>query len=88
MTKVVTKLRHLRLQAAAKRGTPLPMQEVANATGMLISRINYLELGKFERIDTRELLALSAFYSQQLDKLVDIADILSFDEQRETPLAV
>jgi hypothetical protein len=51
MGKVVTHLRRLRLELSTQRGVLIPMQEVADAVKMRRDRLNFLELGKFERVD-------------------------------------
>jgi DNA-binding Xre family transcriptional regulator len=87
MGKVVTHLRRLRLQVSAQRGLLVSMQEVADAVGMRRDRLNFLELGKFERVDTNELLALSTYYATQLNREVNVGDLLEIDANSEAPIA-
>jgi DNA-binding Xre family transcriptional regulator len=87
MGKVVTHLRRLRLQVSAQRGVLVPMQEVADAVKMRRDRLNFLELGKFERVDTNELLALSAYYAKELNRPINVSDLLEIETNNDTPLA-
>jgi DNA-binding Xre family transcriptional regulator len=87
MGKVVTHLRRLRLQVSAQRGVLVPMQEVADAVKMRRDRLNFLELGKFERVDTNELLALSAYYTKELNRPINVSDLLEIEMNNDTPLA-
>lgn len=79
MAKVVSHLRRLRLEYAAKRGTPVPLNEVVEATGLSRNRLTALELGKFDRVDNEELITLSTFYTGVLKRAITIADLLEID---------
>jgi len=46
MAKMITKARELRLNLGAQRGTPVTLQEVADATGLERGALNKIELGK------------------------------------------
>lgn len=73
MAKIVTKARQLRLRKQLEEDRPIPLQEVANATGIERAALNRIELGKTTRIDFDTLKALCAYYG------VGVGDILEYD---------
>jgi|GEM_PF-4768767 DNA-binding Xre family transcriptional regulator len=79
MARVVSHLRRLRMEYAARRGTTVALQEVVEATGLSRNRLTSLELGKFDRVANDELTTLCAYYSEALGRTVVISDILEID---------
>lgn len=73
MAKIVTKARRLRLEKQLEEGRPIPLQEVANATGIERAALNRIELGKTSRIDFETLMRLCAYYG------VGVGEILEYD---------
>jgi len=73
MPKIFTKVRRLRLQMAATRGTPVTLQEVSEATGIDSAALSRIESGKTTRIDFDTLQKLCVFYG------VGVGDVLEFD---------
>lgn len=79
MAKIFTKARRLRLELQLKLGRPIPLQEVADATGIERAALNRIELGQTTRIDFDTLTKLCAFYG------VGVGDILEYDPNMPTP---
>jgi DNA-binding Xre family transcriptional regulator len=79
MAKIVTKARQLRLNLGAKRGTPVTLQEVADAADIERGALNRIELGKTRGIDFTTLEKLCAYYK------VGVGDILEYDPNILTP---
>ena len=79
MARVVSHLRRLRLEYAARRGTPVALQEVVEETGLSRNRLTSLELGKFDRVANDELMTLSTYYTKALGRIIVISDILEID---------
>lgn len=73
MAKIVTKARQLRLRKQLEESRPIPLQEVANATGIERAALNRIELGKTTRIDFDTLMRLCDYYG------VGVGDILEYD---------
>ncbi|MBK9712011.1 MAG: helix-turn-helix domain-containing protein [Kouleothrix sp.] len=64
MAKIVTKVRQLRLRRQLEENRPIPLQEVADATGIERSALNRIELGQTTRIDFDTLTALCKYYKE------------------------
>lgn len=79
MAKIRYGARSLRLELQHKEARQIPMQEVAEATGLDRSRINKIELGMVREIKPDELVALCAYYSEKLGRLVDTNEIMGYD---------
>jgi DNA-binding Xre family transcriptional regulator len=80
VAKIITKARKLRLDYQAKLGRPVPMQEVAEATGISQAALSNLELGKTGRIDFDTLQKLCIYYG------VGVGDLLELDPNgQQTP---
>lgn len=73
MAKIVTKARQLRLRKQLEESRSIPLQEVANATGIERAALNRIELGRTTRIDFDTLTRLCAYYG------VGVGDILEYD---------
>ena len=73
MAKIVTKVRQLRLRKQLEENRPIPLQEVADATGIERAALNRIELGQTKRIDFDTLQALCGYYK------VGVGDILEYD---------
>ena len=73
MARIVTKARQLRLNLGAKRGTPVPLREVAEGADIERAALNRIELGKTRGIDFETLEKLCAYYK------VGVGDILEYD---------
>lgn len=73
MPKIVTKTRQLRLKRQLELGRPIPVQEVADATGIDRAALSRIELGRTSRIDFDTLMKLCLYYG------VEVGDILELD---------
>lgn len=82
MGKVTTRLRGLRLEYRTMRNSPVTIQEVAEATGILRKRLTNLELGQFDRITTDEIERLCTYYTKALERPVSVSDLLEFDPNK------
>lgn len=74
--KVVSHLRRLRRELEVQENRDITVLEVAQATGLSRNRLTSLELGKFDRVDNDELIALSAYYTKGLGRPIAISDML------------
>lgn len=90
MGKIVSKVRQLRLDYAAKIGRPVEQKEVADAVGVTEATLSRLERGLITRIDFDTLVKLCGFYGKALDRFVDVGDLLGYDpnNRRAPELAV
>lgn len=80
MPKIVTKTRQLRLKKQLELGRPIPVQEVAGATGIDRAALSRIETGKTSRIDFDTLMKLCLYYG------VEVGDILELDPNgRQSP---
>lgn len=79
MPKVISHIRRLRRELAARENRDITIQEMADRTGMSRVRMTNLELGKFDRVANDEITALCAVYSAALGKPIGIADLFEYD---------
>ncbi|NJM05423.1 helix-turn-helix transcriptional regulator [Candidatus Gracilibacteria bacterium] len=79
MAKVVSFLRRLRRELAAKEDRDVTILEVAQAVGLSRNRLTALELGQFDRISNDELTSLSAYYSPRLGRTILINNMFEID---------
>jgi putative transcriptional regulator len=82
VAKIVTKVRQLRLRKQLEEGRPIPLQEVANATGIERAALNRIELGRTTRIDFDTLTALCRYYR------VGVGEILEYDPNGQRTLGL
>lgn len=73
MGKVTSKARQLRLTRSVQEGRDIPLQEVADATGIHRNVLRKIEAGQTSRIDFDTLERLCGFYG------VGVGEILEFD---------
>lgn len=73
MPKVTSKARQLRLARSLHEGRDIPLQEVADATGIHRNVLRKIEAGETTRIDFDTLAKLCAFYG------VGVGDLLEFE---------
>ena len=78
MARIVSRARQLRLDMAARLGRAVPLDEVAEATGIARPTINRIELNQTERIDFETLVKLCKFYG------VPVGDLLTIEEEQPT----
>lgn len=74
MARIVSKAFELRLKYQMKQGRKVPLVEVAEKTGIDRRALTRLEQGETERIDSKILQKLCAFYG------VGVGDILEYVE--------
>lgn len=79
MAKIVSKVRQLRLDYAAKIGRPVEQKEVADAIEVTEATLSRVERGKLTRIDFETLIKLCGFYTKALERPVQVGDILEYD---------
>lgn len=78
--KVLWRARQLRREMAAKQGRDVSLGEVADATGIAISTLSYLENNKGRGLDFGTLEKLAEFYGVE-----GVNELLSMEDQRRTP---
>jgi putative transcriptional regulator len=78
MAKIISKARQVRLDYQAKLGRLVPLDEVAEATGITRAALSRIERNKTERIDFDTLKKLCQFYG------VGVGDLLEYksDDKR------
>lgn len=86
MAKIKYGARSLRLELQAKEDRLISIQEVADAVQLDRSRLNKIELGMVREIKPDELVALCAYYTQHLGRLVDTNEIMGFDPNNKRAL--
>jgi DNA-binding Xre family transcriptional regulator len=55
------------------------VEEAGTAMGIQRKRLTALELGGFEEVSNRELIAFCDFYSRVLERPINVGDILGYD---------
>jgi DNA-binding Xre family transcriptional regulator len=79
VAKVLSHIRRLRRELAAKENRDVTVQEMAERTGMTRTRMTNLELGKFDRVANDEITALCTVYTASLGRAIGIADLFEYD---------
>jgi DNA-binding Xre family transcriptional regulator len=79
VAKIVSKARALRLEYAARLGRNVTVEEAGTAMGIHRKRLTALELGSFDELSNRELIAFCEFYSRVLERPINIEDLLRYD---------
>ncbi len=84
---ITTKARQLRLEYQAKIGRTVPMQEVADETGISRKALNMIELNHTEAIDFDILARFCRFYSDKLGRHIGVGDVLEYHPEvnKRTP---
>ena len=88
MGKIVSKLRHLRLEYQLKIGRSVPVGEVADAVGFSRNRLTSFELGKVDRVSLDELERLCSFYGTGLGRMVNTDEILQYEPNNKRALEI
>ena len=79
MAKITSRARSLRLEYAARLGRNVTVEEAGTARGIHRKRLTALELGNFDEVSNRELIAFCEFYSRMLGRSVNVGDLLGYD---------
>jgi putative transcriptional regulator len=73
MSKITSRARQLRLSYSLKQGRDVPLQEIADATGIHRNVLRKIEANQTSRIDFDTLKRLCDFYG------VGVGEILEYD---------
>lgn len=77
---IVSKVKQLRLESAAKRGREVTLKEVYEATGIAVSTLSRLENNQVKGVEYATLAKLAEFYG-----VGSVADLLALEDARRTP---